>query len=42
VLADKPLGERLGTAARERVLARFTFEQTVAGVQSVYAEVGVS
>ena len=41
-LGDRELALRMGDAARERVLGRFTFAHTLAGVLGVYAEVGVS
>lgn len=42
LLGDRARGKALGAAARERVLERFTFERTVAGVRGVYAELGVT
>jgi glycosyltransferase involved in cell wall biosynthesis len=41
VLEDRRRAEALGEAARERMLARFTFDRMLAGTRSVYAEVGL-
>lgn len=38
LIEDRPLARRLGAAGRELVLERFTFQTTVAGVESVYRE----
>ncbi|MDP1846689.1 MAG: glycosyltransferase [Solirubrobacteraceae bacterium] len=38
LIEDRPLARRLGAAGRELMLERFTFQTTVAGVESVYRE----
>ncbi len=40
MLADRALATALGEAARERMLARFTFDRMLAGTLEVYGEVG--
>jgi glycosyltransferase involved in cell wall biosynthesis len=41
LLADRPLGERLGRAARERVLAEYSWQTQVRKMEKVYEELGV-